>query len=60
LARLHETACALADHPALAEEFRRGDIDLARFTAVHERTRHLADPGKVAEVDQVLAGWRRD
>jgi hypothetical protein len=55
LARSQETAAALATHPAMADLFRRGDIDLARFAAIHERTRHLADPAMVAEVDQALA-----
>jgi hypothetical protein len=55
LARTQETAAALATHPALAELFRRGEIDLARFTAVRERTCHLADPAQVADVDQALA-----
>ncbi|MFC0548608.1 DUF222 domain-containing protein, partial [Kutzneria chonburiensis] len=48
LARSQEVAAALETHPALAERFRRGEIDLARFAAVHERTRHLADPAQVA------------
>ncbi|MFC0548243.1 HNH endonuclease signature motif containing protein [Kutzneria chonburiensis] len=55
LARSRETAAALATHPALAEQFRRGEIDLARFAAVQERTCHLVDPAQVAEVDQALA-----
>jgi hypothetical protein len=54
-ARSQETAAALATHPALAEQFRRGEIDLARFAAVQERTCHLADPAQVAEVDRALA-----
>ena len=55
LARSQETAAALQTHPALAERFRRGEIDLARFTAVRERTCHLSDPAYIAEVDQALA-----
>jgi hypothetical protein len=55
LTRSQETAAALASHPALAELFRHGEIDLARFTAVRERTCHLADPAQVADVDQALA-----
>ncbi|MFC0541047.1 HNH endonuclease signature motif containing protein [Kutzneria chonburiensis] len=55
LARSQEIAAALETHPALAERFRRGEIDLARFAAVWERTRHLSDPAQVAEVDQALA-----
>jgi Domain of unknown function (DUF222) len=55
LTRSQELAAALETHPALAEQFRRGEIDLARFAAIHERTRHLPDPAQVAEVDQALA-----
>ncbi|HTI24123.1 MAG TPA: DUF222 domain-containing protein, partial [Kutzneria sp.] len=55
LARSQEIAAALETHPALAERFRRGEIDLARFTAVRERTCHLPDPAQVAAVDQALA-----
>jgi hypothetical protein len=54
LARSQDTAAALATHPATADLFRRGDIDLSRFAAIHERTRHLTDSAKVAEVDQAL------
>ena len=55
LAKAHEVAAALGRHPAMAQRFRGGDVDLARFVAVHERTRHLDDPAQVAEVDRALA-----
>src|SRR3954465_8767271 len=55
LARSQETATALVTHPATANLFRRGAIDLSRFPAIHERTRHLTDPAMVAEVDHALA-----
>lgn len=55
VARRLRACCEYAELAALAERFRGGDVDLARFVAVHERTRHLADPAQAAEVDRALA-----
>jgi hypothetical protein len=54
VARRKETSRVLDTHPRLADQLRRGLLDLPRLVAVKERTDHLDDPELVAQVEDAL------
>ena len=53
--RRKELSGVLETLPQLSEQLRRGELDLRRLEAVHERVANLPTPEMVAEVEQALA-----
>jgi hypothetical protein len=56
VARRKEASKVLDTLPLLADQVRRGDLDLRRLDAVRERVQHLSSPALVAQVEDALVG----
>ena len=55
--RQKELSAVLDILPRLSDQLRRGEVDLRRLEAVHERVADLPTPAMVDEVEDAPVGW---